>query len=1132
MSLSYSPVIKVETTVISSSAPVLDPFNAFMKAIPDTLRSTTLFSFHTAPQAGMRTSGSVAQTTLPHSCQTASHRHCTMHINYRHEFSTILRGRRLFQQYAVDVWAAAEQQRLNWVRNNQGHLRAMLYSGLEDALRGGREVDLNELGRMMVLPSSFIGGPRYMQQIFQDSMAIARYFKRVDLFLTMTANLNWPEVTRELLPGQTAIDRPDLVARVFYLKKEALLKEIFDDHIFGKAVARVYTIEFQKRGLPHMHLLIFLDRPYKLLDADAVDSVIRATWPDPVTEPALFESVKSFMVHGPCGVLNPNAPCMQNGRCSKGFPKPFQNGTSLETEGYPLYHRPQDGRAFQVRNHLLDNRWIVPYNPYLLTRFNCHINVESSVTFASLKYISKYIHKGHDRGTLEVRLRDEVKDYLDSRYIAAPEALWQLYQFELQGHRPPVMRLQVHLPGRHLVAFDPNEDPQAILDRAASEHTTLTAYFAANADEVLGPTARQYTYQEFPQHFTWKKETRSWGLRRSGFSLGRMYFVSPNAGELFYLRWLLTIRTGATSFEALRTVNGIVHPTFHATCLALGLLEDDSEWRQCLKEAVEMHTVYDYGLFLLDKVLRQIGTRLSDIVSMPQPRHDWAHEAENPFLTEQLDYDIQQEHELAIDHIARLNVEQRAAFDCIVHSVLNHSGKVYFLDGPGGTGKTFLYRTLCHKLRSEGLIVLCVAASGIASLLLPGGRTAHSRFKIPVEHLSSHSTCNVNKESPLAEMLRRVSLIIWDEAANQHRFAPEAVERTLRDLRNTDAPFGGITIVFGGDFRQIPPVVVRGSREQVVSASLRSSFLWPSVEVLALHRNMRLEPSSDSAQFAQWLLEVGQGTTHVNGDHSKVQLPSSMLCSDLDSLLCSVYGDLRPFQPQPPPPQYFLNRTILSARNEDVDNINDLLLGRMPGEVRTYYSADTVTFEPGADGAEIHQHRGPQDHPYPPEYLRSLRASGLPLGELRLKVGCPIILLRNLAPSRGLCNGTRMVIVQLLDRLIEARIIGGQHDGELALIPRITLNPTDSNGEFPFRLSRRQFPVRLAFAMSINKAQGQSVKYVGLDLRVPVFSHGQLYVALSRSTSPSHIHALLSDDLDGRNGVTKNIVYPEILLNV
>ncbi len=491
-------------------------------------------------------------------------RYYAYRLQYRPEveFSTILHGGRLFQEYIVDAWAASEQERLRFLSQNQGQLRASLYSGLEDALRGGQDVDLADLGQIVVLPSSYTGSPRHMQQLFQDSMAIARYFKKVDLFLTMTANPNWEEVTRELLPGQSASDRPDLVARVFQMKKKALLQEILKDGIFGHAVAHVYTIEFQKRGLPHMHLLIFLDRQDKLLDPAAVDSAIRATWPDPKTEPELFEAVKSCMVHGPCGELDRTAVCMENGRCRKNFPKPFQDGTSLEHEGYPLYHRPDDGRAYEVRGHFLDNRWIVPYNPYLLARYQCHINVECSVTFASLKYINKYIHKGHDRGTLQVSIRDEIKDFIDSRYVTAPEGVWRLLHFELHGQSPTVVRLQVHLPGQHLVVFDPQEDPERVRARAANERTMLTAFFEANRDgSGVSDIARRYTYQEFPQHFVWKEREKKWAVRQRGFALGRMYFISPNAGPRYYLRMLLTVVRGPTSFEALRIVNGHIYCT-------------------------------------------------------------------------------------------------------------------------------------------------------------------------------------------------------------------------------------------------------------------------------------------------------------------------------------------------------------------------------------------------------------------------------------------------------------------------------------------------------------------------------------------------------------------------------------------
>ena len=222
-----------------------------------------------------------------------------------------------------------------------------------------------------------------MHGIFQDSMAIARYFQKINLFITVTANPHWEEVQRELLPGQEPSDRPELMARVFQLKKEALLRDILKNGIFGRTVAKIFTIKFQKRGLPHMHLLIFLDEEHKLHSISAVDSCIRAYWPDPETEPQLFKIVKEVMVHGPCGSANLRAPCNdEKGRCTKKYPRPFQDGTRMDEEGYPVYHRPDDGRKYVVRGANVHNGYIVPHNPYLSVKYQCHINVECAVRYA------------------------------------------------------------------------------------------------------------------------------------------------------------------------------------------------------------------------------------------------------------------------------------------------------------------------------------------------------------------------------------------------------------------------------------------------------------------------------------------------------------------------------------------------------------------------------------------------------------------------------------------------------------------------------------------------------------------------------------------------------------------------------
>ena len=274
---------------------------------------------------------------------------------------------------------------------------------------------------------------------------------------------------------------------------------------------------------------------------------------------------------------------------------------------------------------------------------------------------------------------------------------------------------------------------------------------------------------------------------------------------------------------------------------------------------------------------------------------------------------------------------------------------------------------------------------------------------------------------------------------------------------------------------------------------------------------MRLQ-SSEDRHFSEWLLDVGHGR---NIDHEgKIKLPDSIVTYDEEELINKIYEGIDHLQLNPPPLHYFLDHAILAPRNADVESTNEKLLNKMRGHEIICHSADALEDE----GEGI-------PHDIPQEFLRTLTPSSLPLSELKMKIGCPLILLRNLDPANGLCNGTRMILLQAYHRFLEVIIMGGDHHGEKAFIPRIILKP--STRQFPFLLKRRQFPVRLAFAMSINKAEGQSLKYVGLHLISPVFCHGQLYVALSQTTSSQNLLILLPDPSTTR---TTNIVYPEVLL--
>jgi ATP-dependent exoDNAse (exonuclease V) alpha subunit len=190
----------------------------------------------------------------------------------------------------------------------------------------------------------------------------------------------------------------------------------------------------------------------------------------------------------------------------------------------------------------------------------------------------------------------------------------------------------------------------------------------------------------------------------------------------------------------------------------------------------------------------------------------------------------------------------------------------------------------------------------------------------------------------------------------------------------------------------------------------------------------------------------------------------------------------------PPPPDYFLKRMILAPRNANVADLNDHILERMAGEAHQYFSADKIVHEAGADPCDAET--------IPIKVLHSITSSSLPPGKLNLKLGCLVILLCNLDPSWGLYNGTCMVITRMGNWVLEAHLLGGKHDGETVLIPQISLTLTGAT-DLTFQLKRHQYPLCLAFALSINKAQGQSVKTVGIFLQTPVFAHGQLYVALS-----------------------------------
>jgi Helitron helicase-like domain at N-terminus len=317
-------------------------------------------------------------------------------------FLPILHAGRLFQEYVVDAWVCCESNNLNLPRTHQNDLRTECYTGLQDALAAGLDQNGQQLGCRIILPSTVTGSPRQMKRLYQDAMAICRHYGRPDFFITFTCNPRWEEIMANLPPGFSASDRPDIVARVFNFKLKELLTDLCDKHVLGKPVADVYTIEFQKRGLPHAHILLILQRDDKIRDVEFLHDIICAEIPDRNLDPDLYDVITSNMMHGPCGPMFPTSPCMKNGPyCTKKYPWNFCDETTTNEDGYPLYRRRHringEVRQVKVKGVMLDNRWVIPYNPYLSKRFKAHNNVELCSSISTIKYVFKYVFKGTDR---------------------------------------------------------------------------------------------------------------------------------------------------------------------------------------------------------------------------------------------------------------------------------------------------------------------------------------------------------------------------------------------------------------------------------------------------------------------------------------------------------------------------------------------------------------------------------------------------------------------------------------------------------------------------------------------------------------------------------------------------------------
>ncbi|GJV01237.1 helicase [Tanacetum coccineum] len=769
-------------------------------------------------------------------------------IPYNTNKGTRKTKRRLFQQYLVDAFTAIEEQRLNWTRNNQDTLRVDLYHNLCDAVTRG---DTN-------------------------AMALCRTYGNPDLFITFTSNPKWPEIAEMLayISGQKSHDRPEIGTRVFKMKLIGLLEDLTKHHIFGKYCAVVYVIEFQKRGLPHAQILLWLEEEFKCRIPDQINDIISAELPCPTNDPDAYKLVSDFMLHGPCGVEAKHAPCTNEGKCSK-------HNKITAVKGKFTY----------------DNRHVVPHNRYLLLKYHAHINVEWCNRSKAIKYLFKYLNKGPDRATIAIQenvkvgangesdqiiVIDEIKNYLNCRFLSPCEAVWRLFSFDINYAYPTIMQLNYHLPDQNTITLRDSEHLTALLEREGISITMFTEWFELNKEY---PEAREYTYAEIPQHYVW--HTKDKVEKKEKKCIGRIIYATPAYRERYFLRMLLNVVRGAQSFTDLKMVNKINYATFKAACFAYGLLNDDKEWT---------HAIVEASIWAMAPQLHKLFVTILLFSNVSRPLKLWE------------------------ENWVRLSED-----------ILNKKRKQYRYPEPNMSDEQV--RNYC-LLEIQDL--LNTHGQFAASMEQGGNRDNRKSLNLP-----DQNAITLRDSEHLPALLERegISITMFTEWFELNKEYPEAREytyteipqhHTLQDIlgyknqARRNRIFGGMTVLLGGDFRQILSVIPNAKRPE------------------------------ESEDEPTW-----------------IEIPEEFLIkswtSPIEQIVAETYLD---FTSRQGDDEYLTERAILTPRNDDADAINENMFKKLGGAPVTYNSANEIC-KASTDTVD-------QDDLYLVEFLNSLNFLGMP----------------------------------------------------------------------------------------------------------------------------------------------------------
>ncbi|KAK4702244.1 ATP-dependent DNA helicase PIF1, partial [Phenoliferia sp. Uapishka_3] len=992
--------------------------------------------------------------------------------------------------------------------------RAVVAAG-EAGEEGEEEID-DDYG----LPASLLGSPKWTQENVADALALARKFGRGHFLITLTCNPDWPELQEMLRsPSRNANLDPVVTNRIFHERLKAAVAWI-KKHL-GKMAYMVRVVEFHKRGLPHAHIIIRVSPECPFEDIDKVVSAELPDHPGPLRDAYL-----KHMQHSKSHLMSAKekySRCNKNGRCIYGFPHPVRPRTVIDQHG-----------RMQFRRRKEESVWTSSTIPALLLFWQGHVHVDCIFTSDVFYYSYKYMYKGVDQASVRITADGEPAgahpdDYFNARYLSACEADWRIMAYNVSKKEPSVKCLYLHLPDMQRHQYKRNSGSSTVSDlthyldlRPRSEpfvSMRYIEYFEACTFEKYHPGVHLEPTDFIElQHPNPSVQRQVVHFRTRGTRVARIQTLRPNQGEIFYLRAIL-MHEPALSWTDLLTHNGVLHQSFMEKARALGLFAEVNEGQYAMREAMEALKTPAQGRFLFSQLVLEGNMAIalweefknwlcSDFLTdsgnadsarrrtllqlnrffeeqgkscsfygLPQPEQ-YSREVEielEAFALQRIELAIH-----AASLIASLNPGQRAAFDTILASVRARDGRSFFLEAKAGCGKTYVLQALAAHLRSEGLIVLISASTGLAASLHTRGRTIHTLFRVPVNENNSNLRSLIEFHSSRAQLIHNSAAVVMDELGMTNRAVLECVDDTTRRATGIDRPLGGIPTIGLGDFHQVAPVVKGGGESATFDASIRSSILWDHFEILYLSERVR---NTQDPEYANFIDQVAEDTSGNRIDLT----PFLHHVQSVDQAIERLY----------PPhiledPYLCLNRAWLSPVNSFVDDLNEEILTRLPGETMTYYSHD-----------ELRDYDGNLPDQPAVDFLHSQNENGIPPHELHLKVNVICVLMRNLSVERGLVKNAN------------------DH-----LLPRISFDFTPPYQSFVMR--RRQFPLRLAYSTTFNSCQGMTIDgHLVLDFRAEPFAHGQLYTALSRIRNRECATVLLPGD----DQTVANVVYKKLLFS-